>query len=169
MSNDTMTEFDALIARLSGKTCWSVQVSEVGSLANLHFGEKVRREQVLAYPDFQLDVDERVYHGEIVLYLEECPWRLDGPDAVVCTWMDDSSPEGQLNQGLHQLKGRQVINAHISHPGLDLAIHFDGDFVLRVFPDQVDPDEGDNYAIHNGGMTYVVAAGSTLYSMEENQ
>ncbi|MFW5691579.1 MAG: hypothetical protein ACOCXZ_03665 [Chloroflexota bacterium] len=167
MSPDVNAQFTGVIARLTGMLCWSVQVSGVGSLANLHFGDKVRRDQVMAHPDFKVEVDERVYQGQIVLYLEECPWRLDGPDAVICSWMDDSSANGQLTAGLNHLRDRRVTAAHVQQPAFDLEIHFEGGYVLRVFPDQADPEEGDNYAVNENdtesSRTFVLAAHSTLY------
>jgi hypothetical protein len=163
MTDDALNALNAIIAKWPGLPCWSVQVSGVGSLANLHFGEKIEREHVMSLHTFQVDVDERLYQGETVLYLEECPWRLDSPEDVLCSWMDDSTPEGRLTQGLMQLKGRTVTAVKMTQPALDLTVEFDGGLALRIFPDQVDPDEGDNYSITAGKQTFVVAARSTLY------
>lgn len=45
----------------------------------------------------------------------------------------------------------------------DALLGFDGGLTLRVFPDQANADEGDNYAIEADGNTYILAAQSTLY------
>ncbi len=163
MPDDAQQQFRAVIDRLPGLPCWSVQVSGVGSLVNLQLGNKVKRDYVMAHPDFELSTDERVFQGEIILYLEECPWRLDGPESVICTWMDENTPEGRLTQGIMQLKDRIIQQATLSQPGLDLTLTFDGNYVLRVFPDQINPDEGDNYSLTAGDETFVIAARSTLY------
>lgn len=163
MTADIQKAFEAIIARLAGMPCWSVQVSGVGSLVNLHFGGKIKRDAVMDQPDFKLSVDERVYQGEVVLYLEECPWRLDGADAVICSWMDDSTPGGALAEGIMQLRDDRVLEAQTTRPGYDLTLRFESGRTLRVFPDQVDPDEGDNYAVTADGRTYVLAARATLY------
>jgi hypothetical protein len=164
MDETLVKSFETMILGMIGKTCWSVQMSGVGSLANLQIGEKVKRAQPLLHQDFKLSMEERAYIGEYVLYLEECPWRLETAEAVVCTWMDESTPDGQMNTGLKQVIDRQVERAEITRPALDLTLYFTGHYVLRVFPDQVDPDEGDNYSItHNETATYVIAADSTLY------
>lgn len=163
---DTTTEaFIAAVARLVGMPCWSVQVSGIGSLANLHFGEKVRRDQIMSHPDFQIDVDERVYQGQVTLYLEECPWRLDSPDEVLCSWMDSSEPGGRLFQELSSLKDHTVTAAEVTLPAFDLTIQFDSGQTLRIFPDQANPDEGDNYSLVETleQRTFVLAAHSTLY------
>ena len=156
-------EFENRIQGMVGKLCWSVQVSGVGSLANLHIGEKIPRTQPMLHKDFNLEMDERAYVGEYVLYLEECPWRLDGPEGVIASWMDSSDQGGRIRSGLPQLTNRQVQRTQLRQPGLDLELDFAGGYTLRVFPDQVDPDEGDNYSIAIGDTTYVVAANSILY------
>jgi len=164
MDETLIKSFEAMILGMIGKTCWSVQVSGVGSLANLQIGEKIKRAQPLLHKDFQLSMEERAYIGEYVVYLEECPWRLETADAVVCTWMDESTPDGRMVTGLKQLTGRQIEHTEITSPALDLVLRLTGHYVLRVFPDQVDPDEGDNYSItHNEATSYVIAAASTLY------
>ena len=156
-------EFENQIQGMVGKLCWSVQVSGVGSLANLHIGEKIARTQPMLHQDFQLEMDERAYVGQYVLYLEECPWRLDGPDGVIASWMDSSDRGGRIHTGLPELVNRQIQRVQLRRPGLDLELYFTGGYTLRVFPDQVNPDEGDNYSIVIGDATYVVAANSTLY------
>ena len=156
-------EFDAHIQSMVGKLCWSVQISGIGSLANIHIGEKVERSQPMLHQDFKLAMDERAYVGEYVLYLEECPWRLDGPDHVIASWMDSSEHGGRIHGGLTELMNRQVQNTVLLRPGLDLGLEFAGGYILRVFPDQIDPEEGDNYSLTVNDLTYVVAAKSTLY------
>lgn len=165
-NTDIINQLISVIEGLRGKPCWSVQISGVGSLANLHFGAKVPRqkEQIMTHPDFKIDVDERVNQGEVVLYLEECPWRVDSASAVLCSWMDENKAGGRLVEGLSQLKGLSVIDAQVIQPALDLIITFEGGLVLRVFPDQSNPDEGDNYAVNLAhGTTFILSAHSTLY------
>lgn len=153
-------DFEAVVARLAGIPCWSVLISGVGSLANLHFGQKIERAQHLVHPNFKITPEESVYEGEIVLYLEECPWRLDGVDAVLCTWMQDTA---KIAAELVKLRGDVVLEATVTRPAYDLTIRFESGCVLRVFPDQSNPDEGDNYSVAHAGKTYVLAANSTLY------
>lgn len=165
-NTDLINQFINTIEGLRGKPCWSVQISGVGSLANLHFGAKIPRQQdqIMAHPDFKIDVDERINQGEIVLYLEECPWRVDSPSAVLCSWMDENETDGRLVEGLMQLKGLNVVDVQVIQPAFDLIITFEGGLVLRVFPDQANPEEGDNYAVNlSDGTTYILSAHSTLY------
>jgi hypothetical protein len=163
-NTDIINQFINVIESLKGKPCWSVQVSGVGSLANLHFGAKIPREQALTHPDFKIGVEERMNQGEIVLYLEECPWRVDSPSAVLCSWMDENRTGGRLVEGLMQLKGLDVVDVQVIQPAFDLIITFAGGLVLRVFPDQANADEGDNYAVNlSDGTTFILSAHSTLY------
>jgi len=164
MDQALIDQFINLIHGLTGQTCWSVQVSGVGSLANMHFGDKIKRAKPMIHQDFRITMEERAYQGQYILYLEECPWRLDGPEGVLVTWMDSSDPGGRIYEKLPVLKGQSVIKTDILQPGLDLMIQFDGGYTLRVFPDQVDADEGDNYAFVDGDETYIVTARSHLYT-----
>jgi len=163
MSVDNIDEFEQVLHELAGQPCWRVQVSGVGSLVNLHFGERVRRSQPLTQPGFRLTPEEREFQGRYVLYLEDCPWRVESGQAVLATWLDSSEPEGALTVAVQQLREQRVAAVELLRPGLDLLLHFDNDLRLRVFPDQIDADEGDNYALALPDRVYVVAAGSTLY------
>src|SRR5690606_21991872 len=105
-----------------------------------------------------------IHQGEVVVYLEECPWRIDSAEAVICTWMDENAPNQRLHDGLMMLKDRRVLDAEVILPAYDLIITFEGGLILRVFPDQVNAEEGDNYAINtSNGKTFIIAANSTLY------
>jgi len=163
MDQALIDQFIEIMAGLVGQTCWSVQVSGIGSLANLHFGEKIKRPKPMIHQDFRISMEERAYHGEYILYLEECPWRLDGPDGVLVTWMDSADPGGRIYEKLPLLKEHTVQNTEVFTPGLDLAVHFDGGYTLRIFPDQVDADEGDNYSFTHRDNTYIVTARSQIY------
>jgi hypothetical protein len=165
MSENNIDEFEDVLKGMIGLACWSVQVSGVGSLLNLHFGERVRRSQPLTMPDFKLTPEERAFQGSHVLYLEDCPWRVESDEAVLATWLDSSEPEGELTLAVQQLHEQRVAAVELQRPGLDLMVRFDNNLRLRVFPDQVDADMGDNYALALAlpDRMYVVAARSTLY------
>jgi hypothetical protein len=164
MDDAIANEFEAAAHRMSGLPCWSVQISGVGSLVNLHFGEKVRRDEPMLHPDFRVSDEERFFQGEIVLYIEDCPWRLDGREAVLASWLDSSEAGGAIDTEMKALMGQTVERSEVSRPGLDLTIYFDGGSILRIFPDQVDAEQGDNYALTTAETTYIVAARSTLYT-----
>lgn len=163
MSEQNIDEFERVLQGLVGQPCWSVQISGVGSLLNLHFGERVRRPQPLTMPDFKLTLEEREFQGAYVLYLEDCPWRLETAQAVVATWLDSSEAEGALAVAAQGLRDQRVVAVELQRPGLDLLLRFEDDLRLRVFPDQIDADEGDNYALALPDRVFVVAAHSMLY------
>ena len=160
---DLIEKFASQLQGLIGEICWSVQVSGIGSLANLHFGTQRNRSQPLLHQDFRLSMEERAYQGEYILYLEECPWRLDDSERVLATWMDESEDGGRISENLPRLNGARVEKVEVCRPGLDLTIWFANGMTLRVFPDQVDAEVGDNYSVVLMDETYVIAANSTLY------
>lgn len=156
-------EFIDIITGLTGLPCWNVYAGSVGSLISLHLGEKIPLTKPLPYPNPQLTPDEHKLRGEYILYIEDCPWRLDSPDEVVATWTDSNASDGPIVMGMKACIGAQVTHVNIIRPGLDLTLHFSNDLVLRVFPDQSDPEEGDNYSLSLADRTYIVAARSYLY------
>jgi hypothetical protein len=163
MSAHLFNEFQQIVQRMQGLPCWNVQAGAIGSLVNLHLGERIPLQQPLPFPNPQLSEEAHRYRGEIVLYIEDCPWRLDGADRVLASWLDSNVPTGPIVSEMTRLVGQQVTEVALTRPSLDLALTFDSGSVLRVFPDQVDPNEGDNYSVSLPEKTFIVAARSTLY------
>jgi hypothetical protein len=158
-----LEELEQALRRLVGLPCWNLQAGAIGSLMSLHIGEKIPLNKPLPYPNTQLSPDEHKYRGEYVLYVEDCPWRLDGTDAVIASWTDSGAPDSPLITGTRQLIGQRIEGLDLIRPGLDLILYFSNGLTLRVFPDQSDPDEGDNYSLSLADRTYIVAARSTVY------
>lgn len=149
---------------MAGLPCWNVQAGAVGSMASLHIGAKVPLDKPLPYPNRSLTPDEHKFRGEYVLYIEDCPWRLESTDAVIALWTQSNAPDGPMVTGLNRLIGTTIDSAQVTLPGMDLAVRFDNGLTLRVFPDQSDPDEGDNYSLSiKDDKTYIIAANSTVY------
>lgn len=163
MDTELITEFEVALRHMVGELCWSAQVSGVGSLVSLHIGAKLKRYQPMEHPDFKITEEERLYRGEYILYLEDCPWRIETAEAVITTWMDESTPGSPIETGIQQFVGQRIAQVELARPGLDLTLRFEGDLTLRIFPDQVDADVGDNYSLALPDRTYVVAAHSILY------
>lgn len=161
-----MNEIDQLeqaLQALVGQPCWNVLAGAVGSLASLDIGAKIERDQPLPFRNKKLALDAHKYRGETVLYIEDCPWRLDGPEAVIAAWTDDNAPDGPIVTGLNQLVGQTITGTALTRPGLDLTLVFDNGLTLRLFPDQTDPDAGDNYALdQHGKASFIVGAHSQL-------
>ena len=135
----------------------------MGSMVSLDFGAKVARDKPLPYPNVKLTPDEHKFRGELVLYIEDCPWRLDSHDEVLASWTDSNAPRGPIVIEMKKLVGTRVVHVEVTHPGLDLLLRFDNGFVLRIFPDQSERDGGDNYSLSVAdGLTYIVGARSQL-------
>jgi hypothetical protein len=164
MAEDNLSRFRRALEELPGVACWNVNAGAVGSMASLDLGERVLRDKPLPYPNPRLAPESHTHRGQYVLYVEDCPWRLDGPDAVIASWTDSNAPDGPLITGMQGLMGAHIAAVDLISPGLDLIVQFDNDQILRIFPDQVDPDAGDNYSLSvAGGPIFIVAARSTLY------
>ena len=166
MDKKLFAEFETALKRMVGQTCWSVQDSGIGSLFSLQIGQKEQRDQPMAHHEFKISVEERVYRGEFILYVEDCPWRIETSEKVLATWLDDNTQDGAMNKVIQQFVGRKVDQVDVSRPGLDLSLRFEGELTLRLFPDQIDADEGDNYSLAVQEKTYIAAAQSTLYAEE---
>ena len=157
-------EFQSAVAQLVGLPCWNIKAGAIGAMASIHLGEKVALDKPLPFPNTSLTPDEHKFRGAMVLYIEDCPWRLDGEDAVIASWTDSNAPKGPIVLGLQGLIGATVTAASVTPPGMDLTVQFDNGRTLRIFPDQVDADAGDNYSLSiKGGATYIVTAHSRVY------
>jgi hypothetical protein len=69
MDNQLVAEFEAALNRLVGQSCWSVQISGVGSLVSFNIGEKIRRDQPMLHPDFKISI-RTFLPGRIHPYVE---------------------------------------------------------------------------------------------------
>ncbi len=158
-----VTQFENTLMQLVGKPCFNVQVGAIGSMASLHFGKKIPLENPLPYPNPSLTPDEHKFRGEFVLYIEDCPWRIENNQHVLATWLDSNAPTGPIVIQMRSLMNKPISDVTLIHPGMDLTITFDSDTYLRIFPDQTDPNEGDNYAISSPASTYIVSAQSIIH------
>jgi hypothetical protein len=137
-------EFREALSRLVGQRCWSLVAGPgTGSHLAMDFGGKVEREVPLSNP--HLTEDQRRYAGEFALFIT-CTWRLDR-DAVI-TGSDDSNAEGDgMLTGLQQLVDRAVQAVDCDPIAYDLTVHFEDDYRLTVFCDQIDSESADNYTL----------------------
>ena len=161
--SELIAQFETALSNLNGKRCFNVQAGAIGSLASLHFGEKIPLENPLPYPNPSLTPDEHKFRGEYVLYIEDCPWRIEDDEKVLATWLDSNAPTGPIVVQMNNLIGKTITSTVLHQPGMDLTIVFDHNITVRIFPDQVEPDEGDNYSLVDATSTFVVAAHSRLY------
>ncbi len=160
---DLTTQFENALAQLINKPCWNINAGAIGAMASLHLGAKVPLDKPLPFPNTSLTPDEHKFRGEFVLYIEDCPWRLDGTDTVIASWTDDNSPQGPIMIGLNDLIGQTVTQVTLTRPGMDLTLTFETGTTLRIFPDQSDPDEGDNYSLSvKDGDTFIITARSEV-------
>jgi hypothetical protein len=164
MDKQLFTEFETALKHMVGQPCWSAQTSGIGSLFSLQIGQKKQRDQPMAHPDFKISTEEGIYRGEFILYVEDCPWRIETSEKILTTWLDDNIQDGAMNKIIQQFVGRKIGQVDVSYPGMDLTLRFEGELTLRLFPDQIDADEGDNYSLTSPEKTYIIAAQSTLYA-----
>lgn len=67
-----------------------------------------------------------------IVFVIECPWRIDGPERPAVGWEDDEEDVVQLSTALI---GGIVEEVEVRRPGFDLSIQFSNGHRLRVFPD----------------------------------
>lgn len=165
MSNLT-SNVDALqtaLNELIGQPCWHVSAGAIGSLASFDIGEKVKRDRPLPFPNKNLPMELHKFQGQYVFFLADCPWRLESTESIIASWQDSNAPDGRIVTGLTQLQDTTITNITLTMPALDLAITFSNGLTLRIFPDQIEENEADNYSLSvAGGDVYIVSADSTL-------
>lgn len=106
-----------LIESLSGLVCSQTSLGMADALI-IDFGE------LQPSPDGELA-------GELVFVIE-CPWRIDNPDRPTVGWEDEEEDIVHLST---VLIGGSVDDVEVRTPGFDLTIQFSNGFRLRVFPD----------------------------------
>jgi len=128
---------------------------------DLHFGKKIERAEPLPYTREGDEVGH--FEGEMSLYIS-CVWRLDSPDDVICGCWDDKSLDGQMRTGLGRLLGRTVRRVLTQPPAWDLTIELDEGWLLHVFCDQTNDEEGaDNYSLFTKDHVYTVGTLSEVF------
>jgi len=81
----------SLLDGVVGQTLWSAITPARGDyVASLDLGEQRRRSMRLANP--RLSFLQRTYEGAFS-FLIECPWRLEGPDGVITSYLSLISPK----------------------------------------------------------------------------
>lgn len=91
---------------------------------------------------FRLEIGP-LRHRHLTIY---SPWRLDGPDRVICDWNFPGGAKGTITPLTHTVIGRTVESATADPPGWDLQIVFSGGLVLKTFNDS-EEDPGDAWTI----------------------
>ena len=149
------------VVLLRGKRCWSVVAGySNGSQIKLEFGERVPRRMPVRNPF--LAQDQRDYEGEFDLFVE-CAWRLEQNQTVVCGSTDNGRRDGPIVTGLSRLTDKTVLDVALAEPVPDLTIRLTDDFVLRLFCDQTNLEEGwDNYSFRSGDTIFAVGPRGTI-------
>lgn len=131
-----IAELEAALADLPGKRCFSAISGDGVEFAFiLHLGERQRRSLRLANP--RLSFLQRTFEGSHTL-LVECTWRVDGPEGVVASCLDEAKPAGPRDAALEELTDRIVERVDVAAPGLDLTVRFEGGYSLLCFCTEVD-------------------------------
>ncbi len=165
---DVILGFKSILDKLVGEKCWSYMANvNTGSCVSIGIGRKVLREKPLRNP--RISKEERLYKGEFDLYVS-CSWRLDWKGEVLCGSEDDKSEQGPIMTGLREMLNRRVVSVELEEPGLDLALIFEDDLVLRVFCDEFEQGEEalENYVLFLPDRQLVVGARSNLVEYESS-
>ena len=118
--------FDDILRELVHLPCiGAVAQPETHGDLLLHFGGWQQYENP---PNPALLASERGKWSLMVL----CPWRLDGPTAVICDWQSVANPEMQAAQAHVVMEGLTVESIELSRPGLDLRIQFSRGHTMNI-------------------------------------
>lgn len=154
-----VTELESGLLILIGLECWSVKQG-VGSFVDFDFGQKNLRQYPLRNPS--LSEEERLYVGERGLFVNHAPWRIEHDGGIVGSWNDDNALDGLMQRNLKQFIGAHVEQVELLRPGLDLTLYFTNALVFRLFCEQTESEETDNYVYFTPMKTYVVGTWSNL-------
>ncbi|MCW8930254.1 MAG: hypothetical protein OQL19_08470 [Gammaproteobacteria bacterium] len=136
--------FFSEIKKICNLECWSVISGEgSGSHVSLEFGEKVPRNKPLSNPNLS-DLSKK-YTGKYSIFIEECSWRLESHELIICGSSSPNNNEGIMVNGLDKLIGKKVVDINIAKLSLDIAITFNDDLKLILFCNTINIEDGDNY------------------------
>lgn len=144
--NDTCkTELYDILCEFEGKICWAAVAGPgSGSRIALDFGKKIERERPLK--NTTLTDEVRFYKSEYSLFIEDCSWRLEQNQHVLCSSKSSNKANGEMVRSLGGLVGCRIVSISTSPPGYDLLVAFTNGFTLRLFSDCMDQEaDGDNY------------------------
>jgi hypothetical protein len=126
------------LAAAAGEVIWSAIAGPRGDyVLSLQLGERQIRSARLASP--RLSFLQRSYEGSIG-FLIECPWRLDGPDGVLLSYLSLlQRVEPPDSDDVPELIDLQIESFSLERPPWDLALYFNEGRVLRCFCAEVLP------------------------------
>jgi hypothetical protein len=111
-------EHQATLAQaLTGMTCSQTSLGMADALI-IDFGD--------------LEVNAEGQLAGAVVFMAECPWRIDNPERPTVGWEDEEEEIAHLSTALI---GGRVEEVEVRRPGFDLTLLFSNDHRLRVFPD----------------------------------
>ena len=134
MRNDVedRARIEELLESALNETVWAAISGSRGDyLLSLQLGEQERRSARLANP--RLSFLQRTYEGSIG-FLIECPWRLDGPDGVVLSYVSALDLENPESVGdVPEFVDLTLESFTLDGAPWDLDLHFSGGHRLRCF------------------------------------
>lgn len=159
----TVLVLESLTKSMAGKECWLIIAGAgTGSVVNLGFGDKKRRDRPVKNPC--LSEDEKLFNPEysIMIY---CAWRLSSSGVIICSWRDSNEAGGPMLSGLELLRGKKLCEIAIEPIGFDLTLHFEDGFCIQIFCDVTnDYDGDDNYVLYADEVILSVGLKSNIYS-----
>lgn len=159
--------FCSQVNKLIQRECWSVIAGEgSGSHVSIDFGEKLGRNKPLSNPN--IPEISRKYYGEFSIYIEECAWRLESIETIICGSLSPNDNNGIIINGLNRLVGKKVEDVNIIRPALDLEIIFEDSLKLILFCNTLTIEDGDNYTLFFPERVYSVQ-GYGVLDMQERQ
>jgi hypothetical protein len=158
-------KFNRSLAKTESTKCWSIVAGKgAGSVINIGFGGKIKRDKPLSNP--ALGEQDKLFEAEFSL-LVYCAWRLSNDVSIICSWRDDNSPNGPMLKGLSILQNKKVVGVSLDMDMLDLTLIFEDGLRLDIFCDQTNTDESDqNYIFYTSQMIFTAGIPNNLSADE---
>ncbi len=135
--------FFCALNKLISKKCWGyVAGAGVGSIIKIALGKKIKRK----VPSKNKHISEEMRNNTAEYsLLITCTWRLDSPNSIICSSKNSNKNDGPMVQGLKSILNRTVISVKCFEPAYDLVINFEGNYSLKIFCDETNSDEGEDF------------------------
>lgn len=149
---------ESSLLALNGLTCWgAVAGPGTGSHVTLHFGEKLPRKVPLN--GSRTSEALRRYSGEYILFIQDCAWRMDESERMVCSSKSPNDIDGPMVTAFASAVSSRIVAADCAPSTYDLTLSLSSGQTIRLFCDCFDQEnDGSNWSLHTPHSVFVVNA-----------
>ena len=155
ITNTDIMSIQSKIHGWIGHSPWNVSLG-IGSYVTMDFGKEL---------SVQATSTQTYVRGQWRLWIRYCCWRIEVRDRVLA---GSDDPQEKLEKALKYFSQTRLTAVHLSPPAPDVALYFEPDIVLRLFPFNFTGDHIDWYLFTPEREVLVFGGGKSWECVPEN-